>query len=133
MRLSKKSEYALLALISLAKNFDGKLLTITNLSQMNSIPQKFLEQILIFLKQSGYVRSVRGPSGGYKLSRDPSEITTAEVIRSIDGPLAPVVSVSLHFYEESPIEKSPKLKSLLRDIRDYASQKLENTTIQDLM
>ncbi len=133
MRLSKKSEYALLALVNLAKNYNSKLVTISKLAEENNIPQKYLEQILIFLKQSGYVRSVRGPSGGYKLSRDPSEITTAEVIRNIEGPLASVVSVSSHFYEKSPIEQCPKLKDLLQDIRDYASQKLESTTLLDLL
>ncbi len=133
MRLSRKSEYALLALVTLAKNYNRKLVTISDIAEENNTPQKFLEQILILLKQSGYVKSVRGPSGGYKLSKDPSEITTAEVFRSIDGPLAPVVSVSLHFYEESPIERCQKLKNLLRDIRDYASQKLESTTLKDLI
>jgi len=133
MRLSRKSEYALLALVDLARNFEKKLVTISDLAETNEIPQKYLEQILILLKQSGFVRSVRGPSGGYKLSKDPSKITTAEVIRSIDGPLAPVVSVSLHYYEATPIEKCQKLKVLLRDIRDYASNKLENTTISDLI
>jgi len=133
MRLSRKSEYALLALVTLAKNYYSKLVTISEIAEENNTPQKFLEQILILLKQSGYVKSVRGPSGGYKLSKDPSEITTAEVFRSIDGPLAPVVSVSLHFYEKSPIEKCPKLKELLRDIRNYASNKLENTTLNDLV
>ncbi len=133
MRLSRKSEYALLALVTLAKNYNSRLVTISYIAEENNTPQKFLEQILILLKQSGYVKSVRGPSGGYKLSKDPSEITTAEVFRSIDGPLAPVVSVSLHFYEESPIERCPKLKNLLRNIRDYASQRLESTTLKDLI
>jgi len=133
MRLSRKSEYALLALVNLARNFEKKLITISELAEANDIPQKYLEQILISLKQSGFVRSVRGPSGGYKLSKSPVEITTAEVIRSIDGPLAPVISVSLHYYEATPIEQCQKLKELLRDIRDYASNKLENTTLSDLM
>jgi len=133
MRLSRKSEYALLALVTLAKNYNSRLVTISDIAEENNTPQKFLEQILILLKQSGYVKSVRGPSGGYKLSKDPAEITTAEVFRSIDGPLAPVVSVSLHFYEESPIERCQKLKNLLRDIRDYASQRLEGTTLMDLI
>ena len=133
MRLSRKSEYALLALVTLAKNYNSQLVTISDIAGENEIPQKFLEQILILLKQSGYVKSVRGPSGGYKLSKAPSEITTAEVFRSIDGPLAPVVSVSLHFYEKSPIERCPKLKNLLKDIRDYASQRLESTTLLDLI
>lgn len=133
MRLSRKSEYALLALISLAKKYTERLMTISDIAVENNIPQKYLEQILIFLKQAGYVRSVRGPSGGYRLSKKPDKITVAEVFRSIDGPLAPVVSVSLHYYEESPIEQCQKLKSLLRDIRDYASQKLEDTTLVDLI
>ncbi|NQV18095.1 MAG: Rrf2 family transcriptional regulator [Armatimonadetes bacterium] len=133
MRLSRKSEYALLALIHLAKNFDIKLVTLKALSGQNDIPPKFLETILIFLKQAGYIRSVRGPKGGYKLAKSPDQIALAEIFRCIDGPLAPVISASLHFYEKSPIEKSKKLHTLLKEIRDYVSAILEKTTLKDLL
>ncbi|MNP51229.1 HTH-type transcriptional regulator CymR [compost metagenome] len=92
-----------------------------------------MEQILSLLKGTGYVRAVRGISGGYKLSKAPEEITLAEIIRLMDGALAPVESVSEYFYENSPIEQNQNLVKVFRDIRDYISEKLENTTIKDLI
>ena len=133
MKLSKKSEYALLALISLAKNYNSKLMTITQLSKLNEIPQKYLEQILVILKQSGYVRSVRGPKGGYKLAKSPNLITLAEIVRTIDGPLAPVSSASVHYFNHTPTEKNENLHKIFKEIRDYVSFKLENTTLEDLL
>ena len=133
MRLSRKSEYALLALISLAKSYNNKLMTITQLSKQNEIPQKYLEQILVILKRSGYVRSVRGPKGGYKLAKSPNLITLAEIVRSIDGPLAPVNSTSVYYFTHTPIEKNKNLHKIFKEIRDYVSSKLENTTLKDLL
>lgn len=133
MKLSKKSEYACLALICLAQNYNSKLITTIEISQEKDIPRKYLEQIMGLLKGAGYVKSVRGVSGGYKLSKSPEAINLAEVIRLIDGALAPVESVSEHFYEPSPIEQNKKLIVVFKDIRDYISEKLENTTINDLI
>lgn len=133
MKLSKKSEYTCLALICLAQNYNSKLITTIEISQEKDIPRKYLEQIMGLLKGAGYVKSVRGVSGGYKLSKSPEAINLAEVIRLIDGALAPVESVSEHFYEPSPIEQNKKLIVVFKDIRDYISEKLENTTINDLI
>ncbi|MCF7815259.1 MAG: Rrf2 family transcriptional regulator [Candidatus Cloacimonetes bacterium] len=133
MRLSRKSEYAILALVSLAKFQDEKLLTIQDLADLNQIPRKFLEQILIILKRQNLVRSIRGPHGGYKLAKAASEISLAEVIRLIDGPLAPVDSVSVHFFDHSPIEKNAKVSIVLKEIRDYISEKLEHLFLSDLI
>lgn len=133
LKLSRKSEYACLSLIYLARNYNTRLITATEISEENNIPKKYLEQILLFLKGAGYVKSVRGTSGGYKLLKAPEAITLAEIIRSIDGALAPVESVSEHFYDTSPIEQNKNLVAVFKDIRDYISQKLENTTIKDLI
>lgn len=133
MKLSRKSEYAILALVSLAKFQDEKLLTIQDLADLNQIPRKFLEQILIILKRQNLVRSIRGPHGGYKLAKTASEISLAEVIRLIDGPLAPVDSVSVYFFDHTPIEKNAKVISVLKDIRDYVSEKLEHLFLSDLI
>lgn len=132
MRLSKKSEYACLALIDLSRNYDNGPVKILDISIRNNIPKKYLEQILLILKGSCYVKSIRGAEGGYKLAKHPSQITLAEIIRFIDGPLAPVESVSTYFYEQTPIEQSEKLIEVFKDIRDYISNKLEGITFEDL-
>ena len=133
MRLSRKSEYALLALIELGENYDKQLVKIIDICNKRTIPKKYLEQILILLKGSGYVKSVRGASGGYKLAKKPEDINIAEIVRLIDGPIAPVFSASVHFFEHTPIEQNPKLLKLLKDIRKYIATKLEKTSIKDLI
>ena len=133
MRLSRKSEYAFLALIDLAENFSEGPVKMINISERKNIPKKFLEQILLQLKTAGLVKSIRGANGGYALAKKPSEIHLAQVIRLFDGPLGSVQSVSKYFYESTPIEQNQKLLTIFKDIRDYVSDKMENTTIEDLL
>lgn len=133
MRLSTKSEYACLALVELSKNYGKKLIKIKDISQRNKIPRKYLEQILLRLKTAGYLRSLRGANGGYSLSRHSSRINVAEIVRLMDGPIAPVESVSKYFFRHTPIERSKKLTKLLQEIRDFTSRKLEKTTFADLI
>lgn len=134
MKLTAKSEYACLAMIVLAEEYDsGNLVTIAWISEQKDIPKKFLEQILLTLKRGGYVRSRKGSEGGYCLAKKPEEISVAEIIRLMDGALAPVGSVSTYFFEHTPIEKSPKLLNVFKSIRDYVSKKLEGVTFKDLM
>lgn len=133
MRLSKKSEYACLALIELAGRYKEEPVKTEEISKKQKIPKKYLEQILLQLKSSGYVRSIRGASGGYELSKHPKKISVAEIIRLIDGPIAPVESVSKYFYSKTPMEKSNKLIKIFRDIRDYTSNRLEKTNFEDLV
>jgi len=133
MRLSRKSEYALLALVDLACRYGKGRAKIIEISERNGIPKKYLEQIFLQLKGAGYVRSIRGASGGYELAKNPSEITLAEIIRLIDGPLASVGSASLYFFEHTPIERNEKLLSVFKEIRDIVANKLENTTLEQLI
>lgn len=133
MRLSKKSEYAFLALIDLAENGTESLVRIDEVAIRKEIPKKYLEQILLQLKASGLVKSIRGACGGYKLAKPPGEIPLAAVVRLIDGPLAPVESVSKYFYEPSPIEKAPKLLGVFQEIRDSIAKKMEEVTIADIL
>ncbi len=133
MKLSMKSEYACLALIDLSENYGKDLIKIEGISKRKKIPKKYLEQILLSLKRAGLLKSKRGAGGGYMLSKPPSKISIAEVVRLMDGALAPVESVSKYFYEPSPIEKNKQLMGLFRNIRDYVSNKLEKTTFADLI
>ena len=133
MKLTKKSEYAFLALIDLAENAGGALARIDEIAARKEIPRKYLEQILLQLKSAGFVKSIRGASGGYKLAKQPAEITLAAIVRLIDGPLAPVDAVSKYFYGPSPIEKAPKLVRIFQEIRDEIAMKMERTTIADII
>ncbi len=133
MKLSTKSEYACLALIELAKNYGERYTKILEITDSKKIPRKYLEQIMLVLKGGGIIQSKMGPDGGYKLSRPPEEITLAQVVRLLDGALAPVLSVSEYFYESSPIEQSSELLNVFSEIRQYISDRMENTTFRDLI
>ena len=133
MKLTTKSEYALLALIHLARKGKGDVVTVSSIAESRQIPSKFLEQILLVLKRSRYLRSTKGPNGGYSLAMDPKKISIAEIVRIFDGALAPTESVSSHFYEHTPIEKEKKMTGLFRQIRNYVSDKLESTSLADMM
>ena len=79
------------------------------------------------------VSSIKGQHGGYRLARNPSEISLAQVIRLFDGALAPTESVSKYFYKATPLEKEQKMIDVLREVRDFIAQKLETTTLADLL
>ncbi|MDR1764690.1 MAG: Rrf2 family transcriptional regulator [Lachnospiraceae bacterium] len=134
MKLSKKCEYACLILIELARVYDEKgLLTGSVIAEKNHIPRKFFDQIANMLKRKGYIISTRGTFGGYLLAKPPSRINMAEIIRMIDGAIAPVSAASEFFYKNSPSEQNEKLIACFRDIRDYAAQKLEQLTFDMLV
>ena len=132
MRLSRKSEYACLALIDLAQHCGERYIRTADISTRKKIPRKYLEQILLILKRGGYVRSARGADGGYMLAKDPAKVSVAEILRLMDGPLAPVQSVSRYFYERTPIAGQRRLLGVLRDIRDHIARTLEQTTFADI-
>jgi Rrf2 family cysteine metabolism transcriptional repressor len=132
MRLTTRSEYALLALVHLARHGAAVPLSVHIIAEAQSIPPKFLEQILLTLKRARLVTSAKGQRGGYRLARPADKIALAEVIRLVDGALAPTESVSRYFYETTPIEKERKVLRVLKRIRDYISDTLEKTTLADV-
>jgi Rrf2 family cysteine metabolism transcriptional repressor len=133
MKLSAKCEYACLALVDLSQHYGKGLRRIIDIAESKHIPKKFLEQILLILKQGGYVKSQQGSEGGYRLAKPPSDISLAEIIRLIDGALAPVESASRFFYEPTPIEQCVPLIHIFKDIRDYIAKKMEKTSFADLI
>jgi Rrf2 family protein len=132
MRLTNRSEYALLALIFLARDPDSYFHA-DEIAGPQGIPKRFLQQILQTLKGAGLVKSIKGKDGGYALARDPSKISLAEVVRLFEGALAPSKSVSKYFYESTPIEREKRMVSLLSDIRKLISDKLEKTFLSDVL
>jgi Rrf2 family protein len=133
MKLTARSEYALLALVFLARQPMDEYVSIETIAKAQGIPPKFLEQLMLALKRARFLRSAKGQHGGYTLAKPPHQISLAEVVRLFDGALAPTESVSENFYESTPIEKEHKLTNVFRDIRDYVSNKLESTTLADVI
>ena len=132
MKLTSRTEYALLALVYLSRNASDGYVSVETIALAQGIPHKFLEQILLMLKHGKYVRSSKGQRGGYRLAKPPNGITLAEIIRLLEGALAPTQSVSVYFYESTPVEKERKLVQAFKEIRDYTAEKLEQTTLADV-
>ena len=132
MKLTAKSEYALLALVHLARNNPNEFQCGKDIAEEQNIPPKFLEHILLTLKKANYVQSSKGKGGGYRLAKPASEISVAEIVRLFDGALAPTESVSRYFYETTPIHKEQKLVDIFREIRNFIANKLEHISIADV-
>jgi Rrf2 family cysteine metabolism transcriptional repressor len=133
VKLTTKSEYALLALIHMAREKKNDYVKTTGICDKYGFSKKYLDQILITLKNDRYVESKRSSKGGYRLALPANKINIAGVVRIMDGALAPSGAVSTYFYESSPIEKEKKMLSVLQDIREYTANKLEKLTIADLI
>lgn len=134
--ISKKAKYALKALKVLAENHEHGPILISHIADSEHIPKKFLEAILLELRNQGILQSQKGKGGGYQLRLLPSQITFAKVIRIIDGPIAPALCVSLHFYgkcDDCQNEETCKLRSILEDWRDANLAVLEKKTLADLL
>lgn len=132
MRITKKGEYAMRALVDLALNYKKGLRQIQDIVREEDIPVKFLEQILLALKNARLVQSKRGKGGGYYLARPPDKISLGEVIRLIDGPLAPLSCVSKNFYISCPREITCGIRSVMLDVRNATAEIIERVTLADL-
>ena len=132
MKLTTRSEYALLALLALARHKPGEHVSGDVIATEQGIPLKFLQQILLVLKHGRYVQSAKGQHGGYRLAKPAESISLAEIVRLFDGALAPTESVSKYFYESTPIEKEKRLLGVFQEIRDNIAAILEKTTLADV-
>ena len=132
MRLTNRSEYALLALVYLARQKEGAYVGGAEIAKAQNIPPKFLQQILLILKRARYIQSFKGQQGGYRLAKPAKDVSIAEIVRLLDGALAPTESVSRYFYEPTPLEKEKKLIEMFRHIRDAIAQTMESTSLADV-
>ena len=133
--LSMKAKYALKALIYMAQQ-DKPALPSKQIAEAEDIPQKFLDNILQELRQNGFVDSKRGIFGGYFLARRPSDIILGDIIRVIDGPLAPIRCASLTAYQKCDDcrdEAACQLRHLMLDVRNAMSDILDGRSLQDLV
>ena len=133
MKVSQKGLYALQALMVLARRYNQGAIRIRDIAYEENLPENFLELILLELKNARIVESVRGAKGGYRLRRAPAEIRLSEIIRLIDGPLAPFGDAEqLRVLIDRDADHSALYKVFL-EVRDAAAGILENTTMADLI
>lgn len=133
MRISQKGLYALQALIVLARRYpSGEAVRIRDIAQEEQLPEKFLEAILRDLKRVRVVVSIRGANGGYQLQRPPDQIFLGDVLRRIDGPLAPFEDAdSLRRRVQTDAQHRP-LFQLLLDVRDATARIMDNTSLAQI-
>lgn len=133
--LTKKSKYGLKALLVLAQEPPQVPVLVAELADREGIPKKFLEAILLELKRRGVLQSRKGKGGGYFLGRKPGQITLGEVIRVLDGPLAPIPCVSQTAYmkcAECVDERACGIRLAMKQVRDATAGILDNTTLEDV-
>ena len=134
--LSKKCQYALHALIHLGEHQDSGLIFISEIARSKKIPKKFLEAILLDLKNTNILGSKKGKGGGYYLRKKPEEITILHVVRAIDGAVAMLPCVSLNFYESCGLcenEAQCTINHLFSQVRDETLKILSTNTLADLI
>jgi len=133
LKISNRGLYALKALTHLAESYDRGLVKIHDIAREEEIPEKFLEGILVTLKNARVVSSQRGRDGGYRLRRPPAEITIGEVVRTVDGPLAPFGDAAELAHRVRTEPRHAGLFDLFLDVRNAASAILDHTSLLDLV
>jgi Rrf2 family protein len=134
MRLSRRSEYGLRALVDLVRHDGDGPIPLTALAARNRLPAKFLEQIMATLKHAGIVKTTLGTHGGYAMAAQPSSVSIGRIIRLLDGALAPLPCVSLRYYEpcSCPDEATCSLRDVMIDVRDSMLEILDRETLAQL-
>lgn len=133
MRFSKKSDYALRALVHLAGQSNREPISIRTLASVNDIPYRFLQQIMLDLKANGWVNTLAGREGGIVLAKPPVGINVGEVVRFFDGVLAPIGCVSSTHYEACSQEPVCRFRRMLLEIRNHTAAIMDRTTLEDLV
>jgi Rrf2 family protein len=134
--LSKKSKYAIKALIALAEHGREEPVRIADLARAQQIPPKFLELILLELRNQGFLRSRKGKGGGYLLARDPGSIYLGQIVRMFDGPLAPVPCASQTAYvpcSDCRNEAVCGVHLAMKEVRDATARILDGTSLAQLL
>src|ERR1700677_1615651 len=134
--LSKRAKYGIRALLYLADHQGEGPIQIRDISEKLEIPRKFLEAILLDLRNEGILQSRKGKEGGYLMERSPDTITLGRVIRLVDGPLAAVPCVSQTAYarcDDCPDEKQCVIRWIMKDVRDSTAKILDQTTLDQLV
>lgn len=129
MKLSMRTDYALRALFTLVEHHGRQPIPIRELARRNDVPKRFLEHIMLDLKSQGWVTSVPGKNGGYRLSRSPDKITMGQIVRYFDGVLAPIACVSVKNYVRCSQEPVCRFRRVLLEIRNMTARLMDNATL----
>lgn len=132
MKISTRGRYALRMMLDLAINNNGEPIRLKDISKRQGISDKYLEQIISILNKAGFVRSIRGPQGGYMLNREPKEYTVGMILRLTEGSLAPVACLD---YEPNDCERRNECVTLIlwEKLNDAIKSVVDNITLQDLV
>ena len=132
MKISTRGRYALRMMLDLAVNNNGEPIRLKDISKRQGISDKYLEQIISILNKAGFVRSIRGPQGGYMLNREPKEYTVGMILRLTEGSLAPVACLD---YEPNDCERRNECVTLIlwEKLNDAIKSVVDNITLQDLV
>lgn len=135
MRISTKGRYGLNAVCYIATSYQGEPISLKNISNYLNIPLPYLEQIVIKLRKAGYVDSIRGAKGGYKLAKSPSEITTYEILTLLEGEMVPIHCKGLDCcdYSESNDGRCCHGEIVWAKINKAVKDAIDNYTLQDLL
>jgi Rrf2 family protein len=134
--LTNKAKYGLKALIYLARNNDSESVLLVDIAEAGNIPKKFLHAILRELRNAGFVKSKKGPGGGYTLVRDGRSIKVGDIVRTLDGPLAPIVCASRNYYqpcEDCNDVNCCRVRLAMLKVRDAIAEVLDSMTLADMM
>ena len=131
MKISTKGRYALRVMIDLAMNNNGKYISLKEISQRQEISNKYLEQIISLLNKAGYLETARGNTGGYKLSKKPSEYKVGDILRATEGALAPIYCLT----EDGECDKKSNCKtySFWQGLDNVINEYVDSKTLEDLI
>ena len=132
--LAQKTRYALRSLLYIAEDTEGAPVQLARIAETQRVPPKYLELIMLDLKKANLVTSTRGPRGGYRLTREPSEISFGEIVRAMEGPIALVSCASVNFYApcgDCHDEATCAIRRAFAILRDQSSQLLEGISLAE--
>jgi Rrf2 family protein len=134
--LSKKAKYALKGMVVLAEHYGEGPILISDIASGDRMPRKFLELILLELKNHGLLQSKKGKGGGYFLAKPPNTITVGQIVRIVDGPIAPLPCVSRTAYmrcDECADERTCAIRLVMKDVREATAKILDSATLADMI
>jgi Rrf2 family protein len=132
--LAQKTRYALRSLLYLVEEGGGRPVQLARIAETQRVPPKYLELIMLDLKRAGFVRSTRGPKGGYVLARDPADISFGEIVRATEGPIALVPCASVNFYKrcgDCHDEATCAIRRAFALVRDQTANLLDGISLRD--